>query len=66
MELDTASEYQKLNIQELQEIRHDTYENAQIYKEKTKAFHEQKISRKTFFSWLENVTLRPYIKDFCR
>jgi len=38
----------KLDIQELEEIRNDVYENAQVYKEKTKAFHDKMITRKQF------------------
>ncbi|XP_021728715.1 uncharacterized protein LOC110695792 [Chenopodium quinoa] len=40
--------HRKLQLQELEEIRHDIYENARMYKEKTKAFHDQCITRKTF------------------
>lgn len=35
-------------MQELEEIRNDAFENARIYKEKTKAFHDERITRKTF------------------
>lgn len=38
----------KLQLQELEEIRNDSFENARIYKEKTKAVHDQRITRKTF------------------
>ena len=38
----------KLQLQELEEIRNETYENAAIYKAKTKAWHDQMISRKSF------------------
>ncbi|KAI3669358.1 hypothetical protein L6452_40591 [Arctium lappa] len=48
MDLDEAGQHRKLQIQELEEIRNDAYENAQIYKEKTKAFHDNRISRKKF------------------
>ncbi|KAK4397868.1 hypothetical protein Sango_1262300 [Sesamum angolense] len=30
----------KLQLQELEELRFDAYENTRIYKEKTKAFHD--------------------------
>ncbi|XP_031282520.1 uncharacterized protein LOC116141123 [Pistacia vera] len=36
----------KLQLQELEEIRNDAYESSRIYKEKTKAFHDQLISTK--------------------
>ena len=38
--LDEAGKERLLQLQELQELRHDAYENAAIYKEKTKAFHD--------------------------
>ena len=38
----------KLELQELEEVRNEAYENAVIYKEKTRVFHDQQISRKTF------------------
>ncbi|XP_031249191.1 uncharacterized protein LOC116107025 [Pistacia vera] len=37
----------KLQLQALEEIRNDAYESSRIYKEKTKAFHDELISRKT-------------------
>ncbi|XP_027182166.1 uncharacterized protein LOC113780578 [Coffea eugenioides] len=48
MRMDDAREQMKLQLQELEEIRNDAYENSRIYKEKTKAFHDQLISRKNF------------------
>ncbi|XP_024013224.1 uncharacterized protein LOC112087548 [Eutrema salsugineum] len=41
----------ELDIQtanELDEIRHNAYENSKIYKEKTKEFYDRKIVHKTF------------------
>ncbi|XP_058755634.1 uncharacterized protein LOC131628843 [Vicia villosa] len=37
-----------LDINELEEIRLDAYENARIYKERTKKWHDKRISRKEF------------------
>ncbi|KAK8271339.1 hypothetical protein V6Z12_D11G256300 [Gossypium hirsutum] len=48
MEMEFARRSRKLDIQELEEIRNDAYENAQVYKEKTKAFHDKLITRKQF------------------
>ncbi|KAJ9535703.1 hypothetical protein OSB04_un001141 [Centaurea solstitialis] len=48
MDLFEAGTHRKLQIQELEEIRRDAYENACIYKDKTKAFHDSRISRKDF------------------
>ena len=33
---------------ELEELRYETYDNAKIYKYKTKNWHDQKIMRKEF------------------
>jgi hypothetical protein len=38
----------KLQLQELEEIRNDAYENARIYKENTKSLHDRMITRKEF------------------
>ncbi|XP_027174318.1 uncharacterized protein LOC113773921 [Coffea eugenioides] len=48
MSLEEAGAQRKLDLQELEEIRNEAYENASIYKEKSRAFHDQQISRKTF------------------
>ncbi|XP_031116495.1 uncharacterized protein LOC116020153 [Ipomoea triloba] len=48
MRMDETGSLRKLQLQELEEIRNDAYESSRIYKEKTKAFHDQKISRKIF------------------
>ncbi|KAM1573913.1 hypothetical protein ACFX1Z_043317 [Malus domestica] len=48
MDLDAAGLHRKLQLCELEEIRHEAYENARIYKEKTKAFHDKMIRAKTF------------------
>ncbi|KAJ8772971.1 hypothetical protein K2173_028148 [Erythroxylum novogranatense] len=48
MQLEEAGEHRKLQLQELDEIRNDAYENSRIYKEKTKIFHDHMISRKHF------------------
>ena len=37
-----------LQLQELQELRHDAYENTAIYKEKTNAFHGSHIRQRSF------------------
>ncbi|KAL0282421.1 UNVERIFIED_CONTAM: hypothetical protein Sangu_2950400 [Sesamum angustifolium] len=46
--MDEAGGQRKLELQELEEIRNDAYENSKIYKEKAKAFHDRIISRKEF------------------
>ncbi|KAI3448686.1 hypothetical protein Pfo_005351 [Paulownia fortunei] len=46
--LDEASKLRKLQINELEELRNDAYENSKIYKARIKDFHDNKISRKIF------------------
>ncbi|XP_017628517.1 uncharacterized protein LOC108471404 [Gossypium arboreum] len=48
MELEPAGKVRKLDIQELEEICNDAYENARIYKDKTKLFHDNNIVQKHF------------------
>ena len=48
MDLDEVSIHRKLQLQELKEIRLEAYENTRNYKDKTKAFHDKRISRKQF------------------
>lgn len=49
MTLDEAGKQRKLQINELEEIWNDAYDNSWIYKEKTKAFHDKMILRKEFY-----------------
>ena len=50
MDLDEAGQYRKLQIDELEKIRNEAYDNAKIYKERTKIFHDRAILRKLFLS----------------
>ncbi|XP_027124143.1 uncharacterized protein [Coffea arabica] len=50
MDIEEGGIQRKLQLQELEEIQNEAYENAVIYKEKNKVFHDQQISRKTFVS----------------
>ncbi|KAL4318173.1 hypothetical protein GQ457_18G014840 [Hibiscus cannabinus] len=45
---ETAGQKRLLDINELEEIRHTTYDNAKIYKEKTKKWHDRKILPKKY------------------
>ena len=47
-DLEKAGENRKLQLNELEELRNDAYENSKIYKEKTKVFHDKSILRKMF------------------
>ncbi|XP_022864749.1 uncharacterized protein LOC111384666 [Olea europaea var. sylvestris] len=44
-----AVEKRLLQLNELDEVRLDSYENAQIYKEKTKKWHDKHIVKREFF-----------------
>ncbi|CAN6583244.1 unnamed protein product [Malus baccata var. baccata] len=48
MDMNVAGKQRKLQLNELDEIRNDAYESSRIYKEKSKAFHDKMILRKSF------------------
>ncbi|XP_068312462.1 uncharacterized protein [Pyrus communis] len=48
MDMSVAGQHRKLQLNELDEIRNDAYESSRIYKEKSNAFHDKMISRKSF------------------
>ena len=54
--LDEAGIHRKLQLQELEEIRNDSYENSRIYKDKTKAYHD-KVNRHKVFGIGQKVLL---------
>ena len=47
-DLPTAGSQRKLQLSELEELRNEAYENAKIYKERTKLLHDKSILRKSF------------------
>jgi hypothetical protein len=61
-DLSKAGSDRKLQLSELDELRLEAYENAKLYKAKTKSFHDKHILRKTFAPdqkvWLFNSRLR--------
>ena len=48
LKLEEAGELRKLQLQELEEARIEAYDNAILYKERTKAWHDRTILRKDF------------------
>ncbi|KAH9688688.1 hypothetical protein KPL70_015210 [Citrus sinensis] len=48
LEKTQASSERRLQLAELEEIRNDAYENAKIYKQRMKVFHDKQIMRKSF------------------
>ncbi|GKA56890.1 reverse transcriptase domain-containing protein, partial [Tanacetum coccineum] len=47
-DLKTAGDHQKLQLNEVNELRDQAYENSLIYKEKTKKLHDSKIKNRIF------------------
>nr|GEW16374.1 reverse transcriptase domain-containing protein [Tanacetum cinerariifolium] len=47
-DLKTADDHRKVQINELNELRDQAYENSLIYKEKTKRLHDSKIKNRVF------------------
>nr|GEX59742.1 reverse transcriptase domain-containing protein [Tanacetum cinerariifolium] len=47
-DLKTAADHQKLQLNELNELRDHAYDNSLIYKEKTKKLHDSKIKNRIF------------------
>nr|GFA44795.1 reverse transcriptase domain-containing protein [Tanacetum cinerariifolium] len=47
-DLKTAGDHQKLQLNELSELRDQAYENSVIYKERTKKLHDSKIKKSIF------------------
>ncbi|KAL5546872.1 hypothetical protein UlMin_006559 [Ulmus minor] len=48
LDLDAAGEKRLLQLNELEEFRNQSYENAKLYKEKTKQWHDRKIHPRNF------------------
>ena len=48
IEFQAAKEKRLLQLNELEELRNKGYDNARIYKDKTKKWHDQKILRREF------------------
>ncbi|XP_059627676.1 uncharacterized protein LOC132270515 [Cornus florida] len=62
LDLDKAGENRLLQLIELEELRHNAYDNAKFYKERTKVFHDKHIVKKSFDPgqkfWLFNSRLK--------
>ena len=46
--LDYAGNMRKLQLNKLEELRNDAYENSRIIKARTKVFHDKRIFQKAF------------------
>ncbi|KAL4282544.1 hypothetical protein GQ457_16G019500 [Hibiscus cannabinus] len=66
MDWETAGQKRLLDINELEEIRHRTYDNAKIYKEKTKKWHDRKILPKEYQPGQQSSLYRNILKKYQR
>ncbi|XP_071924949.1 uncharacterized protein [Coffea arabica] len=64
MDIEEGGIQRKLQLQKLEEIRNEAYENAVIHKEKNRIFHDQQISRKTFVCGQKVVLYHSKLKLF--
>ena len=68
LSLDQVGKERLLQLQELQKLQNESYQNAEIYKAKMKALNDKHIIRKTFHVhdkvWLYNSHLRLFPKNF--
>ncbi|CAM8986687.1 unnamed protein product [Rhodiola kirilowii] len=69
MNMNTAGEKRLLQLNERDKIRLDSYENAHIYKERTKNWHDKRIVRREFnegeLVLLYNSRLRLFLGKLC-
>ncbi|XP_062100409.1 uncharacterized protein LOC133806304 [Humulus lupulus] len=64
MDLQAAGEACKLQLNELEEMRFFSYENAKLYKEKTKRWHDQKIQARVFEKGQQVLLVNSHVKFF--
>ena len=64
MDSTLAGEKRLLQLSELDEFRSEAYENARIYKEKTKAWHDKHITRKEFTAGQQVLLFNSRLKLF--
>ncbi|GJU93022.1 reverse transcriptase domain-containing protein [Tanacetum coccineum] len=63
-DLKTAGDHRKVQLNELNELRDEAYENSLIYKEKTKRIHDSKIKNRVFNVGDRVLLLNFLIKSF--
>ena len=66
MDFQEAREKSLLQLNELEEFWHETYENAKIYKERAKAWHDKHIMRKEFQQGQQVLIFNSRLKLFPR
>nr|GEU94022.1 reverse transcriptase domain-containing protein [Tanacetum cinerariifolium] len=65
-DLKTAGDHRKLQLNKLNELRNQAYENYVIYKEKTKKLHDSKIKNRIFNVGDQVLLFNPRLKIFSR
>nr|GEY42300.1 reverse transcriptase domain-containing protein [Tanacetum cinerariifolium] len=65
-DLKTAGDHQKLQLNELSELRDQVYENFVIYKERTKKLHDSKIKKSIFNVGDQVLLFKSHLKIFSR
>ncbi|GKB14183.1 reverse transcriptase domain-containing protein [Tanacetum coccineum] len=65
-DLKTAGDHQKLQLNELNELRDQAYENSLIYKERTKKLHDSKIKNRIFNVGDRVLLFNSHLKIFSR
>nr|GEW30390.1 reverse transcriptase domain-containing protein [Tanacetum cinerariifolium] len=63
-DLKTAGDHRKLQLNELNELRDQAYENSLIYKERTKKLHDSKIKNRIFNVGDQVLLLKSHLKIF--
>ncbi|KAJ9561910.1 hypothetical protein OSB04_007070 [Centaurea solstitialis] len=64
MSINDAGKRRKLQINELEELRDQSYENAKIYKDKTKRWHDKRILQRNFQPGQKVLLLNSRLKLF--
>ncbi|XP_062099945.1 uncharacterized protein LOC133805810 [Humulus lupulus] len=64
MDLQAAGEARKLQLNEMEEMRFFSYENAKLYKEKTKRWHDQKLQARVFEKGQKVLLFNSHLKLF--
>ncbi|XP_074314160.1 uncharacterized protein LOC141649367 [Silene latifolia] len=63
-DLKSSQEKRLLDLNLLEEFRLEAYENAKLYKERTKAYHDKKIQRREFKEGETILLFNPRLKHF--
>nr|GEV81885.1 reverse transcriptase domain-containing protein [Tanacetum cinerariifolium] len=66
LDLKTARDHRKLQLNKLYELRDQAYENSLIYKERTKKLHDSKIKNRIFNVGDQVLLFNSHLKNFSR